>query len=440
MEIAYVALLNLAIETDGSPYPPDGTFHHLQSTVDNFIYTHFSTLCYGYTRNCWKSHLASALNRLPSHFEHAEGQQGKGWWRIRHGAKYPTQKDVPKEAPSPRTGESPWSRSRRSTASPIAATATKDTSFCMDPPSAPRSTSHRRHRHSSSSDGQHRTIATPRVSSSFSSSSTASTSSSSSSSSSSSTTTTATSKTLLRTSSASSLSSSADRYHLSSRSSYSSSFPPSYGSTRDSPRQRTDQYTHSTSTPNLMRQQHSDVAAPQRETHLPPRMPSVFDSSGEAITAEIGESSVLEVEWSRVAQLGDSRALLYFQRTVCFNPSKCASPSFLKEVRIMCETALTMSELGSCTTTTSTRNNSRTPRSQPRYPNTGAHQSKGYPGFATPSYPLLPSQSQSVFQSLPHPPHIPSPPAQCSTSASLNPMSAFTRPISQHSLASCGQK
>ena len=110
-EVAFVALINLAIQYEGSPTPKDGTFYNLQSDVDTFIYQHFDTLCNGYPRNCWKSHLATALNMLPSHFEHAPGQQGKGWWRLREGAKYPTEKDKAVISREP-SGHSPWSRTR----------------------------------------------------------------------------------------------------------------------------------------------------------------------------------------------------------------------------------------------------------------------------------------------------------------------------------------
>lgn len=94
IEIAFVALVNLAIQVDGDPSPVDGTYHRLFSNVYDFIYDHFDTLCYGYSRNCWKSHVASALTTLPSHFEHAEGQQGKGSWRLVRGAAYPTTLDA----------------------------------------------------------------------------------------------------------------------------------------------------------------------------------------------------------------------------------------------------------------------------------------------------------------------------------------------------------
>jgi hypothetical protein len=114
--IAFVALVNLAIEVDGSSSPIDGTFHHLQTTVDNFVYTHFNSLCAGYTRNCWKSRLAAALNHLPSHFEHSPGQQGKGWWRVRYGAKYPTDQDIQSHIQQLQQQEqlvSPWGRRNR---------------------------------------------------------------------------------------------------------------------------------------------------------------------------------------------------------------------------------------------------------------------------------------------------------------------------------------
>lgn len=113
-EIAFVALTNLALMTDGCASPIDGTFHHLQSVVVNFIYQHYDILCTGYSRNCWKSHLATALNTLPSHFEHSEGQQGRGWWRLRYKAHYPTSRDktLPVRSQTA-SGASTWRRNRR---------------------------------------------------------------------------------------------------------------------------------------------------------------------------------------------------------------------------------------------------------------------------------------------------------------------------------------
>lgn len=113
-EIAFVALTNLARQTDKYIVEPEErTFHHFQSTVVQFIYAHFSSLCSGYTRNCWKTHLATAMNTLPSHFEHSEGQQGRGWWRLKLGAQYPTEDDVllpPRPLPA---SQSPWRRNSR---------------------------------------------------------------------------------------------------------------------------------------------------------------------------------------------------------------------------------------------------------------------------------------------------------------------------------------
>lgn len=113
-EVAFIVLTNLALLNDGCASPIDGTFHHLQSSVVNIIYHNYDILCTGYSRNCWKSHLATALNTLPSHFEHSEGQQGRGWWRLRYQARYPTEEDL-KAAAKPLTmaGTANWSRNRK---------------------------------------------------------------------------------------------------------------------------------------------------------------------------------------------------------------------------------------------------------------------------------------------------------------------------------------
>lgn len=90
-EVGFIALTNLALQADT---PDKRTYHHLQSAVARFIYAHYAILCKGYSRNCWKTHLASAMTRLPSHFEHADGQQGRGWWRLTLNATYPTEKEI----------------------------------------------------------------------------------------------------------------------------------------------------------------------------------------------------------------------------------------------------------------------------------------------------------------------------------------------------------
>lgn len=82
IQVAYIALLNLALLNEGWPTTGPGEFYHLQTTVTKFVYEHFDLLCAGHARNCWKSNLAQILSAHPDIFEHEQGQQGKGWWRL----------------------------------------------------------------------------------------------------------------------------------------------------------------------------------------------------------------------------------------------------------------------------------------------------------------------------------------------------------------------